>query len=60
MTTSAIPSTPSVNTGCAFCPHPAHGTERCSECKCKGKRGFWGAIADGLGNAIGNAWFGGN
>lgn len=23
------------------------------QCKCKGKRGFWGGVADSLGEAIG-------
>jgi len=45
---------------CQFCPHAAHGLEKCSQCKCKGKQGFWKGLLSGLGNAIGESLFGGN
>ena len=50
---------------CSYCPHPAHPGEKCPNgipkaCKCKGKPGFWRSVGDGLGNAIGESFFGGN
>ena len=44
---------------CNFCSHPEHGQTRCPECRCKGKRPWWEKILSGLGNAIGDAKFGG-
>lgn len=44
---------------CEFCPHEAHGTNRCGECRCKGKARWWQRMLGGLGNAIGEAKFGG-
>lgn len=51
---------------CAFCPHAVHPPGvRCNApdpvkpCKCKGKPGFWSQLGSGLGNAIGEALFGG-
>jgi hypothetical protein len=53
-------------TQCPYCPHPAHGQQKCGVvvgpkniCRCKGKPGFWRGFLDGLGNAIGEAKFGG-
>lgn len=46
---------------CQFCPHPAHPVgAKCVFCRCKGKAGFWRGFLDALGNAIGNAKFGGD
>jgi len=44
-------------TFCQFCPHAAHGTERCSRCHCKGKARWWQKLFGGLGEAIGEAKF---
>jgi hypothetical protein len=51
---------------CSFCGHSAHAVgTRCGflsgkkKCKCKGKQGFWSSVFGGLGNAIGEAMFGG-
>ena len=44
---------------CKFCPHLAHPAgQKCCQCKCKGKKGFWAKVAENLGNAIGQAKFG--
>jgi hypothetical protein len=62
MSTPAKPLTGAQLQLCAYCPHPYHGTERCGvpnpkkPCKCKNQPGFW----ENLGNAIGEALFGGN
>lgn len=45
---------------CNFCTHLEHGKEKCSKCRCKGKLRWWQGVLNGLGNAIGNAKFGGN
>jgi hypothetical protein len=53
---------------CLYCLHPTHPSRtkcgfaeyRKAPCKCKGKPGFWSEFFDRLGNAIGNAKFGGN
>jgi len=44
---------------CQFCAHPPHEPKKCSQkgCKCKCKKGFWGQLLEGLGNAIGEAKF---
>jgi hypothetical protein len=46
---------------CQFCYHATHEPKLCSTagCKCKCKPGFWRKLFDGLGNAIGEAKFGG-
>jgi hypothetical protein len=51
---------------CMYCQHPDHPVGvKCGvpnpvkPCKCKGKPGFWGRIVSNLGNAIGEAKFGG-
>lgn len=44
---------------CQFCPHEFHGTERCKQCRCKGKARWWQKFLGGLGDAIGQAKFGG-
>ena len=56
---------------CTFCAHPLHTGQRCCSwhfadggmtkvyCKCKGKPGFWRSLLGGLGDAIGEAKFGG-
>jgi hypothetical protein len=45
--------------GCQYCPHPAHPGAKCTQCKCKGKAKWWNRVLDGIGNAIGEAKFGG-
>jgi len=47
---------------CSFCPHAAHGTEKCTveKCHCKGKAKWWQKALSGLGNAIGESLFGGD
>lgn len=44
---------------CQFCEHPPHPGHKCTQCKCKGKPGFWKKLAASIGNAIGEAKFGG-
>jgi hypothetical protein len=46
---------------CPFCPHELHSGKKCLFCKCKGKakQGFWKAVISSIGNAVGNAKFGG-
>ena len=51
-------NTANTNLLCAFCPHPAHAG-KCPSCRCKGKPGFWRGFLQSLGNAIGQAKFGG-
>lgn len=42
---------------CPYCGHDSHPAGvKCSECKCKAKPKFW----SNLGNALGEALFGGN
>lgn len=53
---ATTPTTPM----CSFCPHDAHGTEKCEQCRCKGKRSWFKSFIDSIGNAIGEAKFGGN
>ncbi len=46
---------------CEFgCGHPQHTGHPCPLCKCKGKKGFWRSMLDGLGDAIGESLFGGD
>jgi hypothetical protein len=45
---------------CLYCLHAPHGTEKCVSCKCKGKPGIWRGFLNALGNAIGQAKFGGD
>jgi hypothetical protein len=46
---------------CLYCPHPVHPKgEKCSQCKCKGKPGWFKSMLGGLGNAVGESLFGGN
>lgn len=42
---------------CQFCPHEFHGTEKCSQCRCKGKPRWWQKVLGSLGSAIGEAKF---
>lgn len=53
-------SAATAQSSCPFCPHPEHTGKKCLFCKCKGKPGFLSRFLDSLGNAIGNAKFGGN
>jgi len=50
---------PALDPFCQFCIHPRHEGFRCTQCKCKGKKGFWRGLFDAIGNAIGQAKFGG-
>lgn len=49
---------------CNFCEHAFH-VGRCEsfydgkQCKCKGKKKWWQSLGDGIGEAIGEALFGG-
>jgi hypothetical protein len=44
---------------CQFCPHLAHPPgQKCYQCDCKGRKGFWARLVENLGNAIGQAKFG--
>jgi hypothetical protein len=47
---------------CPYCFHPRHDGVRCkdTDCKCKGKAGFWRGLFEKLGNALGEAKFGGD
>lgn len=46
---------------CLYCPHPVHPVgEKCPLCKCKGKPGWLKSMLGGLGNAIGEYFFGGD
>jgi hypothetical protein len=45
-----------MNKDCEYCPHPLHEGKKCSQCKCKGKPGFWRKLANDLGNALGEAF----
>lgn len=49
-----------ITESCDFCPHPIHTNTKCTQCKCKGKQKVWKSILSGLGNAIGEAMFGGS
>lgn len=46
---------------CQFCGHATHEPKHCATaaCKCKCKPGFWSKFFGNLGNAIGEAKFGG-